>query len=102
MTRELTAQFGTEITGLDPNDAQHEETIQKQLQRLFDTRGVLVFRALDIDQTQQANLVRTLIRLDALAPGESPNGREDDEPFYVSNKEPGGGGPMVDCSSMPT
>src|SRR5271167_1167645 len=92
-TRELTPQFGTEITGLDPNDALGVEATQQQLRHLFDTRGVLVFRDLDVDQTQQANLVRMLLGLEALAPGESPTGRDGGAPFYVSNKEPGGGAP---------
>ncbi len=92
--RELTPQFGTEITGLDPADALADEALQQQLRQLFDTRGVLVFRDLDIDQTQQANLVRMLIGLGPLAPGESPTGRDGGEPFYVSNKEPGGGAPF--------
>ncbi len=91
--RELTPQFGTEITGLEPDEALADEATRTRLQRLFDVRGVLVFRDLDIDQTQQANLVRMLIGLDALAPGESSTGRDGDEPFYVSNKEAGGGAP---------
>ena len=91
--RELTPQFGTEITGLEPDEALADEATRTRLQRLFDVRGVLVFRDLDIDQTQQANLVRMLIGLDALAPGESPTGRDGGEPFYVSNKEAGGGAP---------
>jgi taurine dioxygenase len=52
-----------------------------------------VFRDVDLDQTQQANLVRSLVRLKALSPGESPNGREGGKPFFVSNKEAGGGAP---------
>jgi taurine dioxygenase len=91
--RELTPQFGTEIIGLDPSEALRNEAMWRQLQQLFDTRGVLVFRDFDIDQIQQANLVRMLIGLGALAPGESPTGREGSEPFYVSNKEPSGGAP---------
>ena len=91
--RNLTPQFGTEITGLEPDEALADEVTRTRLQRLFDVRGVLVFRDLDIDQTQQANLVRMLIGLDALAPGESSTGRDGDEPFYVSNKEVGGGAP---------
>lgn len=91
--RELTPRFGTEISGLDPDEALADEATRTQLQELFDTREVLVFRDLDIDQTQQANVVRMLIGLDALAPGESPTGRDGGEPFYVSNKEPGGGAP---------
>ena len=92
--RDLTPAFGTEITGLDPDEALADETTCGRLQRLFDTRGVLVFRDLDIDQTQQANLIRMLIGQDTLAPGESPTGRDGGEPFYVSNKEPSGGAPF--------
>jgi alpha-ketoglutarate-dependent taurine dioxygenase len=91
--RELTPQFGTEVTGLHPDSALADDTTRTELQRLFDTRGVLVFRDLDIDQIQQANLVRMLIGLSALGPGESPTGRDGGAPFYVSNKEPGGGAP---------
>ena len=93
-TRELTPAFGTEITGLDPQLALTDEATQEQLRTLFDTRGVLVFRDLDIDQTQQADIVRMLIGLGPLEPGESPTGRAGGEPFYVSNKEDNGGAPF--------
>jgi alpha-ketoglutarate-dependent taurine dioxygenase len=91
---ELTPAFGTEITGLDPHDALGDEATQQQLRSLFDTRGVLVFRDLDVDQGQQADIIRMLIGLGPLAPGESPTGRPGGEPFYVSNKEENGGAPF--------
>jgi alpha-ketoglutarate-dependent taurine dioxygenase len=91
--RELTPQFGTEITGLDPEEALRDDATSRYLRELFDSRGVLVFRDLEVDQRQQADLVRMLIGLGPLAPDESPTAREGGEPFYVSNKEPGGGAP---------
>ena len=92
--RELTPAFGTEITGLDPQAALTDEASQQQLRSLFDTRGVLVFRDLDIDQIQQADIIRMLIGLGPLAPGESPTGRAGGGEFYVSNKEENGGAPF--------
>jgi taurine dioxygenase len=91
--RELTPAFGTEITGLDPQDALTDEATQQQLRALFDRRGVLVFRDLDVDQVQQADIIRMLIGLGPLAPGESPTGRPGGGEFYVSNKEENGGAP---------
>jgi taurine dioxygenase len=91
--RELTPAFGTEITGFDAEAALPDESGRHELRTLFDTRGVLVFRDVRLDQTQQANLIRMLIGLGPLEPGASPIGRDGDEPFYVSNKEAGGGAP---------
>lgn len=92
--RELTPAFGAEVIGLDPADALGDEATQVQLQSLFDTRGVVAFRDLDIDQIQQADIVRMLIGLGPLEPGASPTGRPGGEPFYVSNKEENGGAPF--------
>jgi taurine dioxygenase len=55
---------------------------------------VLVFRDVDIDQHTQANLVRALIGLGPLEPGDSGSARANGDPFYVSNKEPEGGAPF--------
>jgi alpha-ketoglutarate-dependent taurine dioxygenase len=90
--RDLTPHFGTEIFGFDPADLDDAET-RTALQQQFDTRGVLVFRELDIDETTQANLVRTLIRTGPLGPDETPSGRPGGETFFVSNKEERGGAP---------
>jgi alpha-ketoglutarate-dependent taurine dioxygenase len=92
--RDLTPEFGTEITGLDPEAALKDPDACARLQSLFDSRSVLAFRDLDIDETLQANLIRMLIRREALGPGETASGRPDGSTFYVSNKEPEGGAPF--------
>jgi taurine dioxygenase len=92
--RDLTPAFGAEITGLDATAALDDAELCTQLQDLFDTRGVLVFRDVDIDEITQANLIRMLIRLGPLGPDEHPTGRPNGAPFYVSNKEPEGGAPF--------
>jgi taurine dioxygenase len=91
--RDLTPEFGAEITGLDAGAALGETDTCAQLRRLFDTRGVLVFRDLDINETTQANLVRVLIGAGPLAGDETPSGRPSGDTFYVSNKEEKGGAP---------
>jgi alpha-ketoglutarate-dependent taurine dioxygenase len=91
--RELTPAFGTELTGLDPLATLADEEACLRLQTLFDTRGVVVFRELDIDNVTQANLVRMLIGMGPLPPGESGSARASGD-FYVSNKEPEGGAPF--------
>lgn len=91
--RDLTPDFGTEITGLDATAALGDADTRTRLRELFDTRGVLVFRELDIDEPTQANLVRALIGHGPLAPDEAPSGRASGETFYVSNKEDRGGAP---------
>jgi taurine dioxygenase len=91
--RELTPEFGTEIIGLDATAALGDAVICRRLQQQFDTRGVLVFRDLDIDEDTQANLVRMLIGIGPLGPGETASGRPSGETFYVSNKEEKGGAP---------
>jgi alpha-ketoglutarate-dependent taurine dioxygenase len=92
--RDLTPAFGTEITDLDPLAALEDADTCRELQALFDARGVLVFRNVDIDQATQANLIRMLIGLGPLAPGESGSARPTGDPFYVSNKEENGGAPF--------
>ena len=92
--RELTPAFGTEVAGLDPADALGDDATQRQLRSLFDRRGVLVFRDLDIDQIQQADIIRMLIGLGPLPEGESPTGKPGGTPFYVSNKDESGGAPF--------
>ena len=92
--RDLTPAFGTEITGLDPAAALVDAETCSRLQSLFDDRGVLVFRDLDVDEVTQANLIRMLIGLGPLGAGESPSGRANGDTFFVSNKEPKGGAPF--------
>jgi alpha-ketoglutarate-dependent taurine dioxygenase len=89
--RDLLPAYGTEITGLDPVAALEDGDTRRVLRELFDARGVLVFRDLDVDQLTQTNLVRMLIGLEPVVDLEDGRGRRD--PFYVSNKEENGGAP---------
>ena len=91
--RDLTPAFGTEVTGLEPLAALTDTDICRRLRSSFDDRGLLVFRDVDLGQATQANLVRMLIGLGPLAPGETGSAKGRGEPFYVSNKEPEGGAP---------
>lgn len=92
--RDLTPAFGTEINDLDALAALADDETCRELQSLFDSRGVLVFRDLDIDEVTQGNLIRMLIGADPLGPDESPSGRANGTTFFVSNKEPNGGAPF--------
>jgi taurine dioxygenase len=89
--RELKPEFGTEVNGLDVGAAVHDRELRRELQALFDSRGVLVLRDLEIDQLQQTNLSRMLIRLDPI--DVLPPGRAQADPMYVSNKEDRGAAP---------
>jgi taurine dioxygenase len=89
--RDLEPEFGAEIIGLDPDAAVTDPQLRQQLQQIFDERGVIVFRDLDVDQLQQTNLSRMLIRLDAI--DVLPPGRAQADPMYVSNKEERGAAP---------
>lgn len=80
--RNLTPEFGVEIIGFDPKAPLDDETRQ-QLQQLFDTRSLLLFRNIDLTHTEQLSLSRMLIRKEgAHEPGETPP----EDKFYVSNR----------------
>jgi taurine dioxygenase len=89
--RDLMPMYGTEISGLDPSSASQDGEQRRELQGLFDRRGLLVFKGLDLDQLGQTNLARTLIDMPLL--DELPEGRMGADPFYVSNKREDGGAP---------
>jgi taurine dioxygenase len=99
---DLTPAYGTEIRGLDAPAAVTDPAVRSELQRLFDERGILVFKELDVDQLTQINLSRLLIDLEPL--DELPTGRMGTDPFYVSNKEERGGAPfgrlLFHCDTM--
>lgn len=90
-TRDLMPMYGTEITGVDPSAAVQDAETRRQLQELFDRRGLLVFKELDLDQLAQTNLARSLVDLPPF--DELPEGRMGSDPFYVSNKREDGGAP---------
>jgi taurine dioxygenase len=88
--RDLTPAFGAEIENLDPHHELDEQE-REQLRRTFDERGLLRFRNLDLDGGYQRYLAATVIGKG----GSASDGAQADatDPFYVSNKEEGGGAP---------
>src|SRR5207237_10186055 len=86
--RNLSPVLGAEVEGFDPQAELDEET-RRVLKRVFDDRGVLVFRGIEIDHTLQLFLVETL-QLDEPADRAAAPTKE---PGHVSNNEPDGGAP---------
>jgi alpha-ketoglutarate-dependent taurine dioxygenase len=91
-TRDLTPNFGTEVIGFDPA-ASLDDATRSQLQELFDTRGVLLFRGIDLPHAGQVRLSRMLIRQDGAADGRDEEPLPDDT-FYVSNRNPDSAAPF--------
>src|SRR5262245_8128558 len=90
--RDLTPEFGTEISGFDPKMPLGAETAER-LQALFDRRGVLLFRDLDIDHAYQVYLSMLLIRRgDGVEDADDGGGIADN--FYISNKRPKSAAPF--------
>jgi len=85
--RNVTPAFGAEVVGLEAG-AELDQEARGLLRSVFDERGLLVFRDLDIDREYQTYLVDLLIGYDRPADGAAQ------DPFYVSNKEPGGYAPF--------
>jgi alpha-ketoglutarate-dependent taurine dioxygenase len=97
--RDITPAFGSEISAFDPRlplDADSREVLED----LFDRRGLLVFRSLDIDHAQQVTLSKTMIRQTVLDEGgvrlsDREGGKDGmDDNFYVSNRRPGSAAPF--------
>jgi taurine dioxygenase len=99
--RELHPALGAEIVGFEPKRPLDEETFD-ELRELFDRRGVLVFRDLDIDEDYQRYLVFGLIGQDP--PAERPEHTHREGPMLVSNKADGGAAPygrlLFHCDTM--
>jgi taurine dioxygenase len=89
--RQLTAEFGAEIRGVDLRAPLDEED-RHELREVFDERGILVFRDVDVDVRVQQHVSDMLIGLvddDADAAGS-----ETRKESYISNKEEGGIAPF--------
>jgi alpha-ketoglutarate-dependent taurine dioxygenase len=88
--RDLPAPYGAEIVGLDTR-TELDDASCRTLRRVFDERGLLVFRDLDLSADYQAYLASAVIG----QVGNTATGKEADaaDPSYVSNKEPGGNAP---------
>jgi alpha-ketoglutarate-dependent taurine dioxygenase len=89
--RALTPAFGTEVCGVDPALPVDEATC-RVLQDLFDRRGVLLFRDLELTNEQQIWISKMLIRQQDVA--ERPGSAQFDDNFYVSNKRPKSAAPF--------
>jgi taurine dioxygenase len=91
--RNLNDGFGAEIEGFEYR-GEVDDVTHRRLREVFDERGVLVFRGLDIDRTAQAYLSELMIRVDAPTLEEAAvlAGRQDG--FWISNKEPGAAAPF--------
>jgi alpha-ketoglutarate-dependent taurine dioxygenase len=88
--RELHPAFGVELSGFNPNAPLDDET-RGLLQRSFDTRGLLVFRDIELTHAQQVELSTMMIRKDgAEASGETPI----EDNFYISNRRTNGVAPF--------
>jgi alpha-ketoglutarate-dependent taurine dioxygenase len=81
--REITPAFGAEVSGLDATVPLDDETCA-YLQQLFDDRGVLVFRDLDLPHKAQLWISKMLIRQQHL-PDQAGTAQVDDN-FYISNR----------------
>jgi taurine dioxygenase len=90
--RDVGAGFGVEVSGVYPRIPLAPETC-RELQRLFDKHGLLLFRNIDADLEFQAYMSWMLIGRDMPKdPGAaSPRGGRE---YYVSNREPDSGAPF--------
>ena len=92
--KDITPGFGAEVSGLVPTVPLTDETIA-QLRRLFDDRGLLVFRDVEVDQRFQTYLSQILIGEDPMVDPtvtlDSPAARRE---LLVSNREEGGNAPV--------
>jgi alpha-ketoglutarate-dependent taurine dioxygenase len=80
---DLTPEFGSDIVGFDPK-APMDDATRTKLQHLFDTRGLLRFRDIDLTHAEQVAISRMLIRKEGLADeGDAPP----KDTFYVSNRK---------------
>ena len=84
--------FGTEIEGFDPT-APLDDEARGLLRQLFDDRGLLVFRGLDIDGEYQAFLTRMLVGIEGRPGDRLDENRELPEASLVSNREEEAQGP---------
>jgi len=87
--RNLTPEFGVEILGFDPKAPLDDET-RAQLQNLFDTRRLLLFRDIELTHEEQARLCTMLIRKGEAETLEAMGNHES----YISNKLDNGVAPI--------
>jgi alpha-ketoglutarate-dependent taurine dioxygenase len=87
--KDLCPAFGSEVSGLEPQIPLDAPTIAS-LRALFDARGLLVFRGLDMDIRFQTYLSELLIGNDVA----DPDALYVKDNFLISNREPTGAAPF--------
>jgi alpha-ketoglutarate-dependent taurine dioxygenase len=87
--RELSPALGAEVCGIDLRERLDDAT-SAQLQQLFDRRGVLLFRDVDLAHADQLRLCETLIRKPGGGEGSAPI----EDTFYISNRRPRSAAPF--------
>jgi taurine dioxygenase len=92
--KDISAGFGSEVSGLVPTVPLSGDTVA-QLRRLFDDRGLLVFRDLDADVRFQTYLSLILIGEEPMAdPAATLDSPAAQRELLVSNREEGGNAPV--------
>ena len=86
--KDLNPLFGAEVSGLEPRVPLDADTIA-QLRALFDEKGMLVFRDVEVDIKFQTYLSELLIGNDVA----DPDALKLNDKFLISNKEPAGAAP---------
>jgi alpha-ketoglutarate-dependent taurine dioxygenase len=81
LVTDISPVFGSEITGLDLRE-QLDPTTAATLRTLFDERGVLLLRGIELDETSQDRFCRALIGDDR------PDAAVGRAPMFISNREP--------------
>ena len=91
--RDVTPDFGAELIGLEPKHPLDRDTCDV-LRDVFDRRGLLLFRDLDIGHAYQVYLATMLIRKEHLADGSTPGTTPIEDTFYISNERPKSAAPF--------
>jgi taurine dioxygenase len=101
--RDLNHAFGCEIIGLDLSRELADDTIAS-LRGVFDARGLVLFRQVDIDRPYQYYLSEVLMGHKPPSPEDSEAGAAKQGRFFISNKEPEAAAPfgrlLYHCDGM--
>ena len=92
-TRDLIPAFGAEIVGVDPCTRLDGDTITF-LREVFDDRGLLLFRDVEVDRPQQFYLSELLRGHEPPTVEEAEAGAAAQRTFVISNKEPDAAAPI--------
>jgi alpha-ketoglutarate-dependent taurine dioxygenase len=87
--RTLTPAFGADVSGIDLREPLDPATCTR-LQQLFDERGILRFRNVELAHADQLRLCEMLIRKPGGGEGSAPI----EDTFYISNRRPRSAAPF--------